>query len=173
MQLVKDTVNLVPGTWPLGTLAETDKTDDIRKSDSPQLYAKKALKFLSDQELRLALQLFAILNSPQNSGRNKIAHLRPSTTHAAKCITLLSAAMAGFETACALQIVSENEPFLDHTILFGQVEADEGMQHTLANRVEGARRLKHSREGVGAGGRKNEQETRASEEHELEADTVF
>ncbi|KAE9386767.1 hypothetical protein BT96DRAFT_1026090 [Gymnopus androsaceus JB14] len=147
-KLVKDSaVYLVLGTRPFGVLVETGD------SDPPDLYAKKLLRFLSDKELRLALQLFTILNSSNHmihDNRNKTIHLRPSRIHAAKCVTLIAASVTEFETEVALQIIDENEPFSDAaaTLPFGEFEANEGLQHSLTSRVEESRFLKRSREGV-------------------------
>lgn len=139
------TAHLTPGTRPFGML--DPKQDCIQKSDPPHLYAKKLLKFLSDQELRLALQIFVILNNPQSSINDTgsgIAHARPSTIHAEKCILLVSAEVTDFETEVALDIIRNNEPFLDSQgiVPFGQSEDDEGLQHSLESCVERLRSLK-------------------------------
>ncbi|KAE9386764.1 hypothetical protein BT96DRAFT_927993, partial [Gymnopus androsaceus JB14] len=120
----------VPGTRPFGRL--TDAVE-IKKADAknPKLYAQKVFSSGSP------FQLFSILHKTgiRESGNN-IAHIRPSIMHATRCVILFSTQSEVFEKESAMTIVNENQPLLDKKTPFTEVEADEGMQHTLAERAE-------------------------------------
>lgn len=140
---------LAPGKRPFR--AVNLNHNHIRKAHPPPLYAQKLLSFLSDQELRLALQVFVLLNCSQNpfrEKRNAPAHMRPSVQHAEKNVSIFSAEDAEFETTVARRIVQNNTPFLNsqRTLPFGKMEDDEDLQHALVRRVEGLKSLKRSRE---------------------------